>query len=46
MLQRMAEVSDNARKMAQFASEALSVPRDISMIPALALGELAQSLIN
>ena len=40
------EVSDNARKMAQFASEALSVPRDISMIPALALGELAQSLIT
>ena len=38
------EASDNARMMAQFASDMLSVPRYISMIPALALGELAQSL--
>lgn len=38
------EVSENGRRMARFASERIRVPRDIGMVPALALGELARSI--
>lgn len=37
-------LSDDARKMAQFASEKIEVPRDVGMIPALALGQLVKSV--
>lgn len=38
-------LSENARKMAKFASErAIEVPRDLGMIPAMALGQLIRSL--
>lgn len=40
----VAGLSDNARQMALFLSEKIEVPRDVGMIPALTLGELAQSL--
>ena len=30
--------------MAKYASETIEIPRDLGMIPALALGELVQSM--
>ena len=38
------DLSENAKQMARYASERIEVPRDLGMIPALALGKLVQSL--
>ena len=40
----MGNLSENAKQMARFASEMIEVPRDLGMIPALALGKLVLSL--
>ena len=39
-------LSENGQKMARFACERLHVPRDVGMIPALALGQLVQSSLQ
>ena len=39
-------LSDNARQIATFASERIEIPKDIAMIPALALGELVQQITS
>ena len=38
-------ISNNARRVAQFACDKIEVPRDMGMIPALSLGKLVQSLL-
>jgi len=38
------EISENGRQMAQLVSERIEVPRDMGMIPALALVEFVQSI--
>ena len=38
------ELSENGQAMAKYASETIEIPRDLGMIPALALGELVQSM--
>mmetsp|Transcript_28651 Transcript_28651/g.61645 ORF Transcript_28651/g.61645 Transcript_28651/m.61645 type:complete len:286 (+) Transcript_28651:676-1533(+) len=38
-------VSENGRTMARFASEGIEVPRDMGMVPALALWELVLSIL-
>ena len=34
------KLSESARRIATFASETMEIPKDMAMIPALALGEL------
>ena len=40
------ELSDKARQVAMFVSEMIQVPRDLSYIPALALGQVVKSIIR